>query len=117
MTKRQKLRLVGTQALHWLAFLVAMHIIRLRQVQGLMNDDADGVTLLILLALGTFLAGVHAWSLPICLTGIVLCLAVPVMAFIEQTALLLVVLALGAGIAGGVLWWLYSRARAGTVTG
>lgn len=113
MTRQEKLRLVGTQALHWLAFLAAMHIIRLRQVQGLMNDDADGVTLLILLALGTFLAGVHAWSLPICLTGIVLCLAVPVMAFIEQTALLLVVLVVGAGIVGGVLWWLIHRGRAG----
>ena len=116
MTRQEKLRLVGTQALHWLAFLAAMHIIRLRQVQGLMNDDADGVTLLILLALGTFLAGVHAWSLPICLTGVVLCLAIPVMAFVEQTALLLVVLVAGAGIAGGVLWWLYRRARAGSVT-
>jgi hypothetical protein len=117
MTRQQKLRFLCTQALHWLAFLAAMQIVRLRQVQGLMDDTANGVTLLTLLAFGTFLAGVHAWSLPICLTGIVLCLAVPLMAFIEQTALLLVVLLAGAAIAGGVLWWLYRRPRGGMVAG
>jgi hypothetical protein len=104
-----KLRLVATQALHWAAFLLAMYVLRLREVQGVMNDDAEGVTLLILLALGTFLAGVHAWSLAICLTGLVLGLSVPLVAWVEQTAVLLVLLVLGAAVIGGVLWWARKR--------
>ena len=74
-----------------------------------MSDDAEGVTLLILLALGTFLAGVHAWSLPICLTGVVLALSVPLIAWVEQTAVLLILLLLGAAAAGGALWWMRRR--------
>jgi hypothetical protein len=74
-----------------------------------MNDDGEGVMLLMLLAVGTFVAGVHAWSLPICLTGVVLALAIPAISWIEQTALLLFVIAAAAAAMFGGLWLFWRR--------
>src|ERR1700730_1038276 len=51
-----RFRMVWTQALHWLAFLVAMNIVLLPDVQAMLNAPATGLTLLMLLALGTFVA-------------------------------------------------------------
>ena len=62
--KRARLHLVWTQALHWLAFLVAMNVVLLPNVQGMMNADATSLAILTLLALGTFTAGVHILSWP-----------------------------------------------------
>jgi hypothetical protein len=107
--RQAKLRLVVTQALHWLAFLGAMWVALRPEVRGIMNDDGEGVMLLMLLAVGTFVAGVHAWSLPICLTGVVLALAIPAIAWIEQTALLLIVLAVCALALFGGLWLIWKR--------
>jgi hypothetical protein len=107
--RQAKLRLVVTQALHWLAFLGAMWMALRPEVRGIMNDDGEGVMLLMLLAVGTFVAGVHAWSVPICLTGVVLALAIPAIAWIEQTALLLIVLAVCAGALFGGLWLVWKR--------
>ena len=59
-TGAERMRLVATQALHWLAFLGAMWLMFLPQVRGVDNDNATSLALLILLALGTFVAGVHA---------------------------------------------------------
>jgi hypothetical protein len=50
--------MIWTQALHWLAFLVAMNIVLLANVQLTLTATATGLTLLMLLALGTFVAGV-----------------------------------------------------------
>jgi hypothetical protein len=111
-TRKERGRLVATQALHWLAFAAAMHIVLLPDVQGVLNDNARGLALLLLLGMGTFLAGVHAWSLPICITGVLLVLAIPLLAWIEQTAILLLVLAGGAGVVFLVLWILWRRHRA-----
>jgi hypothetical protein len=104
-----RFRLVATQALHWLAFLGAMLVVNLSEVRGIVNDDAEGVTLLLLLAMGTFVAGVHAWSLPICLTGLVLAVAIPLIAWIEATAVLLALLTAGAVLTFAVLWFLWRR--------
>ena len=57
------MQLVVTQALHWLAFVGAMWLMFLPEVRGIVNDNATSLTLLILLALGTFVAGVHAQGL------------------------------------------------------
>jgi hypothetical protein len=103
---RQRTRLVVTQALHWLAFLVAMYVVLSPEVRGVLNDNAVGLMLLSLLAMGTFVAGVHAWSAPICATGVLLVLAIPVVAWLDENAVLLtvgVLLALAA--AGGVLFY------------
>lgn len=108
-TRGERGRLLATQALHWLAFAAAMHIVLLRDVRGVLNDNAQGLTLLLLLGMGTFLAGVHAWSLPICVTGLLLVLAIPLLAWIEQTAILLMILTLGALVTFLVLWTLWRR--------
>ena len=38
-----RLRLVWTQALHWLAFLVAMNLVLLTSMQSMLNADAMGL--------------------------------------------------------------------------
>jgi hypothetical protein len=58
-----------------------------------------------LLALGTFVAGVHIQAWEVCALGAVTALSVPAIAWIEQSALLLLV---GAGVVlaiGVALWW------------
>jgi Flp pilus assembly protein TadB len=100
-----RMRLIWTQALHWIAFLVAMNVLFLPDVQRLLNANASGLATLTLLALGTFTAGVHVSSWQVCLLGIFMALAVPAIAWIEESALiyaLLTVTALGIGI---VFWW------------
>jgi hypothetical protein len=87
--KKARFRLVGTQVLHWLAFLVAMNVILLSGVQRMMNADATSLAILTLLALGTFTAGVHILSWQICLLGVVMAVGVPGSAWLERSALLL----------------------------
>jgi hypothetical protein len=104
-----RLRLIWTQALHWLAVLVAMHLMFVADVARMMNADASALAVLTLLALGTFTAGVHIASWRISLVGLIFAVGVPGIAWLEQSAflLLLVVLVLIA-IAAPFLW----RARA-----
>src|SRR5579872_1847391 len=52
--RTMRVRLIWTQALHWLAFLVAMNLLLLSGVSSLLSADAIGLTILTLLALGTF---------------------------------------------------------------
>jgi hypothetical protein len=85
--------LIQTQALHWVAVFVAMYIVFLAGVKQMMNSDASALMLLTLLALGTFTAGVHVAAWRICLVGVVLALAVPAIAWLEQATLLLLLIA------------------------
>lgn len=105
-----RFRMVWTQALHWLAFLVAMNIVLLANVQLTLTATATGLTLLMLLALGTFVAGVHV-SWQICILGLVMALLVPGIAWLTQSALMLL-LSLVA-IVGIVMtfWWRVSERR------
>lgn len=102
--RQARLRMIWTQALHWLAFLVAMNILLLPGVQRMLNAPATGLALLMLLALGTFVAGVHiSWQ--ICALGVAMALFVPAIAWLQQSALFLVLA--GAALAGVVMtfWW------------
>ena len=89
----QRVRLIWTQALHWIAVLLAMHLMYVADVGRMMNTDASALAALTVLALGTFTAGVHIASWRICLVGIVLALGVPAIAWLEQSALLLFLVA------------------------
>lgn len=102
-------RLIATQALHWLAFLAAMWLMFLPEVRGVVNDNATSLALLILLALGTFVAGVHARVWRICLVGLFLALSVPIVAWIQDSAMLLLVGALLVAAVVGLFWWLWRR--------
>jgi len=100
-----RLRLIWTQALHWVAVLAAMNLIFVVDVGQMMNSDARGLSVLTLLALGTFTAGVHVGAWRICLVGVMLAAGVPAIAWLEQRALLLL-LAVAALIAvTAPFWW------------
>ena len=90
----ERLRLIWTQALHWAAVLVAMHLVFVAVVARMMNADGSALAALTLLALGTFTAGVHIAAWRICLLGVVLGVGVPGIAWLEQSALLLLLGAL-----------------------
>ena len=88
--KQARFRLMWVQALHWLAVLVTMNIMLLSGVQQLIPTLATSLVLLMLLALGTFLAGVHLLSLQIGFLGVALALAVPAISWVKQSALFLI---------------------------
>src|SRR3984893_4626445 len=87
--REQRLRLIWTQALHWGAVLLAMHLMFVADVRRMMNADASALAALTVLALGTFTAGVHIAAWRICLVGILLGVGVPAIAWLEQSTLLL----------------------------
>jgi hypothetical protein len=100
-----RLGLIWTQVLHWLAFLVAMNIIYSPDVRDIENNNAAGLNLMILLALGTFVAGVHVRAWQICAVGCLLALSVPAMAWVEQSALFLLLAFAFAVFVVASLWW------------
>lgn len=79
-----RVRLVWTQVLHWAAFLVAINLVLVSDVQKMLNADATGLAILLLLALGTFVAGIHSLSWQTCALGAVMALGVPAVAWIEE---------------------------------
>lgn len=107
-----RIRLIATQALHWAAFLIVMNMILLPSVQTILNANATGLAVLMLLALGTFTAGVHILSWQICLLGIIMALCVPAAAWIEASALIVALISMAALGVGVVLWWHWHESRA-----
>ncbi len=106
----RRVRLVWTQVLHWAAFVGMMNLLLYTDVQQMLNADANGLAVLLLLALGTFVAGVHSLSWQTCILGVVMALAVPAIAWIEESALILV-LAGGAFIVLAVLFWVLGHRK------
>ncbi|HEY7662200.1 MAG TPA: hypothetical protein VH934_03640 [Xanthobacteraceae bacterium] len=82
-------RLVWTQALHWAAVLVAMRLMFIADVGRMMNADASALAALVLLALGTFTAGVHVGAWRICVVGLIMAAGVPGIAWLDRSALFL----------------------------
>jgi hypothetical protein len=108
-TGGERMQLVVTQVLHWLGILAAMWLMFLPQVRGIENDNATSLSLLILLALGTFLAGVHARVWRVCVVGAFLAVAVPAVAWIQEAAMLLLVVALLVIAVAAGFWFLRQR--------
>lgn len=103
--KAARIRLIATQLLHWLAFLVVMNMMLLASVQRVFSASATGLAIFTLLSLGTFTAGVHVLSWQVCLLGLVMALGIPAIAWIENSALI-VVLVVGVIVGiGVVIWW------------
>jgi hypothetical protein len=106
-----RFRLIGTQVLHWLAFLLVMNMVYLAVVQRIFNATGTGLAIFTLLGLGTFTAGVHILSWQVCLLGVIMACGIPAVAWIENSALLLVlVAAVVVGIAL-VVWWHFRQPR------
>ena len=98
-------RLVVTQVLHWLAFLIVINMMLLPTVQRNFSANATGLAVFTLLSLGTFTAGVHLLSWQVCLLGLIMALGIPALAWVENSALFFLLIA--AGVLGilAVLWW------------
>jgi hypothetical protein len=94
-TKHDRIKLVWTQVLHWAAFLAAMWLIYTPTMRALVDVNATGLNLMVLLALGTFVAGVHAEAWQICVVGLILALFVPAMAIVQRSSLFIMVALLG----------------------
>jgi hypothetical protein len=105
-----RFRLIGTQLLHWLAFLLVMNMLFLPHVQRIFTAGSTGLAIFTLLALGTFTAGVHILSWQVCLLGLIMAFGIPAIAWIENSALLLILLAAVVVGIGLVVWW-HFRAR------
>ena len=106
-----RLKLAWTQAAHWAAILVAMNIMLMPSFQQWLPQPATGMVLLILLAVGTFLAGIHLLSLQVCFLGLAMALSIPAMTWFKQASLLL--LLAGVAVAGLVIaFWPRGSKRA-----
>jgi hypothetical protein len=108
--KQAQWRLVWTQALHWVAVLVAMNIILASGVQKLLPTPATSLVLLTLLALGTFLAGISLLSLQFAFLGLAMGLAVPAISWLQESVIFFL---LGAAllIGLGITFWLSQDRR------
>jgi hypothetical protein len=103
------------QLAHWGAFLVAMVLLHSHYVTDLVTGDPLGVVTMILLALAVFIDGVYVnWRF--CVVGLVLGFGVVVVAWLDDWALGIFLVALVA-IALGVLYLLrhYSAKRAAEI--
>jgi hypothetical protein len=101
---KTRFHLVWTQVAHWVAILVAMNLVLLPGFQQVLPVQAAGLVLLLLLAVGTFLAGVNLMSLRICFLGAAMALSIPAMTWLKQASLLLVLA--GVAVVGlAVAFW------------
>ena len=112
--KTARLILIGSQVLHWLAFIVVMNLLLLPSVQRNFTANSTAIAVFTLLALGTFTAGLQVYSWQVCALGLAMALAVPVIAWIENSALAVVVIFALMLAVGAVVWWHWRKgARAG----
>lgn len=58
-TSKSFWKMVGRQALHWLALLLAVRLMIILQEQGNMNRNEAGFSILAVISLATFMAGIH----------------------------------------------------------
>jgi hypothetical protein len=100
-----RLRLVWTQALHWLAFIFVMNLMLVPSVQRSFNAGTTALAIYLLLALGTFTAGAHVHSWQICLLGLIMAVGIPALAWIENSALLITLVAVALLGIVAIFWW------------
>ncbi|MBV9290106.1 MAG: hypothetical protein JO288_20225 [Hyphomicrobiales bacterium] len=103
-----------TQIAEWAAVLVAMWLMSISVSRGALTSNEAGLMLLTLLALGVFVSGLNLRSWKLCATGAFLALCVPVAAWVEHAALLLVLVGLALIGLLFLYWWLFPRRRAGS---
>jgi hypothetical protein len=88
-SREDRVRLIWTQALHWGAVLLAMELIYIADATRVLTVEAGALSVLTVLALGAFTAGIHIKSWRICLVGLMLALGVPGIVLLERSALLI----------------------------
>jgi len=107
----ERVAMVVIQVLQWAAVLIAMYLITTTNAQQSLEANATGLMLLTLLALGVFVSGLNVRSWKLCVTGAFLAVGVPMVAWVERAALLL--LLIGIALIGLLIlfWWLRERSR------
>src|ERR1700732_2812143 len=103
--KTARLILIGSQVLHWLAFIVVMNVLLLPSVQRNFTANSTALAVFTLLALGTFTAGLQVFSWQVCSLGLVMALTVPAIAWIENSALIVAVIFVLMLAVGVAVWW------------
>jgi len=78
---------------------------------ALMEANGTGLMLLTLLALGVFVSGLNVRAWKLCVTGAFLALAVPMVAWVEQAALLLLLVGIALIALLILYWWIRERTR------
>ncbi|MGH6937007.1 MAG: hypothetical protein ACRED2_12685 [Methylocella sp.] len=105
--------LIWTQAFHWAAVMLAIYLMLLMSVKRMMNADANALVILVLLALGTFTAGIrHSAGWRVCLVGVVLGLGVPAIAWLEQSTLFILLIG-SVLVAIATLYFVHNRRERG----
>jgi hypothetical protein len=110
-TREGRLELAYTQALSWFALILSIYVLYSNVVQGILNENSTSLAMMTLLALGTFMAGLHARVWRICAVGAIVLLAVPGVGWLHKSAVLLVIATLVVIAAGGLTWWVDQRRR------
>jgi len=113
-TQPERVKLVWTQVLHWASFLGAMWLIYTPTMRALVDVNATGLDLMVLLALGTVVAGIHAEAWQICIVGLILALFAPAVAIVEHSSLFILIAALGVTFIAVSLWMAFHAQRHAT---
>jgi hypothetical protein len=104
-----RVAMIATELGQWAAVLVAMYLLNVSDVRGLVNSDAMGRMMLTLLALGVFVSGLNLRAWKLCVAGAFLAIAVPLVAWFQQAAWVLLLIGAVLIALGLLLWW--GRAR------
>jgi hypothetical protein len=107
----ERLAMVVTQVLQWAAVLVAMYLLTISDVQRSLAANASGLMLLTVLALGVFVSGLDLRAWKLCVTGAFLAVSVPVIAWIQNAALLLLLIGVALIALLFLYWWIRDRTR------
>ena len=84
--------ILRTQLLHWIGLLIAVRLVYLLLSTGRLDNENTGLIILLLLALTTFLAGIHlGWRL--CVLGTFLAFALVAAAYLEEYIWMLFIMA------------------------
>jgi hypothetical protein len=86
-----------------------MNMMLLPSVQVPFSAAATGLAVFTLLALGTFTAGIAILSWHVGLLGLIMALCIPAIAWIENSALIIVLVLGTAAIIAAVIWWSWHR--------
>jgi hypothetical protein len=105
LLKTDRIGFVVRVALDWCALLFAIYLLYTSGVQGVMNSNSSSLGMMLLLGLGTFVAGIQARVWQICAIGGVLFLAVPGLGWLDQSPLLLTAAAFVVVVLGGFTGW------------
>jgi hypothetical protein len=85
--------LLRTQLLHWVGLLVAVRLVFEMLHKGRLDNENTGLVVLLLLALSTFIAGIHlGWRL--CLVGVFLAIALVAATYLEEYVWVLLIIGL-----------------------